>query len=62
MLLHHVGLEPHTHGVGLHTRRLNVAYTFNTFQCRYDIDIGIVGDELVVVATVGRHQGIHEHL
>ena len=62
MLLHHIGLQPHTHGVGFHTRRLHIADTLHTFQRRNDVDVSIVGDELVIVAAIGRHQCIHENL
>ena len=61
MLLHHIRLQPDTHGVGLHTRALHITHTLNTLQSRNDIDVGIVRQELVIVTTV-RGQGIHDHL
>ena len=61
VLLHHVGLQPDAHGVGLHTWRLHVAHTLNTLDGRNDIDIVIVGEELVVVASVAG-EGEHHHL
>ena len=61
VLLHHVGLQPDTHRVGLQTRRLHVTNTLNTLDGRDDVDVVVVRQELVVVATV-RGQREHQHL
>ena len=61
VLLHHVGFQPDAHGVGLQTGRLHVADTLNTLDGRDDVDVVIVGQELVVVATV-TGQREHQHL
>ena len=52
MLLHLVRLQPYTHGVGLHTGRLNITHAIDTLEGRNDVDVGIVGQEDVVVASV----------
>ena len=61
VLLHHLGLQPNTHGVGLQTWRLNVTHTLNTLDSRNNIDVVIVRQELVVVTTV-TGQRKHQHL
>ena len=61
VLLHHVGLQPDAHRVGLHTGALHVAHALDTLDGRNNIDIVIVRQELVVVAPVAG-QGEHHHL
>ena len=61
VLLHHVGFQPDAHRVGLQTGALYVAHTLNTLDGRNNVDVVVVGQELIVVATVGG-QREHEHL
>ena len=61
VLLHDVGLQPDTHRVGLHTRRLHIAHTLDTLDSGYNINIIIVREELVVISAVGG-QCEHKHL
>ena len=61
VLLHHVGLQPDTHRISLYTRALHVAHTLDTLDGWDNINIAVVGEELVVIASVGG-QGEHHHL
>ena len=61
VLFHHLRLQPDAHRVGLHARRHHVAHALYTLDGRNDVDVRIVGQELVVVASVAR-QGEHHHL
>ena len=49
VLLHLVRLQPDTHGVGLHTRAHHITHTGDTLHRRDDVDIRVVGQELVVI-------------
>ena len=62
VLLHHIGLQPYTHGVCFQTWAHHVAHTFDTLQGRNDVDVGIVGEELVVVLSVLGGQRVHDNL
>ena len=62
VLLHLVGLQPDTHGVGLGTEVLHVAHTRHTLQGRHDVDIVVVGHELGIVAAVFGRERVHDHV
>ena len=61
MLLHHVRIEPYTHGIGLRAEAGSIAHTLDTLQGRYQVNGIIVGQELVIVTTI-RGQRIHKNL
>ena len=61
ILLHHFRLQPDAHRVGLHTRALHVAHTLNTLDGGDDVDVVIVGQELIVVTAIAG-EGEHHHL
>ena len=61
VLLHHVRFQPDTHRVSLQTRRHHITHTLNTLDGWNDIDIGVVRQELVVIATIGG-QRVHDDL
>ena len=61
VLLHHVGLQPDAHGVGLQAGALHVAHALYALDGRHHVDVVVVGEELVVVASV-RRQGEHDDL
>ena len=52
VVLHACRVEPQTHGVGFQTDRLAVADTLHTLYGRDDVDVGIVGEEFLIVASV----------
>ena len=60
ILLHFVGLQPYTHGVGLHTRRHHATHTVDTLDGGNDVDIVVVGQELIVISSVLRGEGKHD--
>ena len=62
VLFHYLRFQPDTHGVGFHTWRRHIADALDTFQGRDDVDIGVVGEELVIIASVFGSEGIHDDL
>ena len=62
VLLHLIRLEPYTHRVSLHTRAHHITDTLDTFQGRHDVDFVVVCDELVIVTSIRRDEGVHDNL
>ena len=62
VLFHLVGLQPNAHRIGTRTKRLHVTHTLHTLNGRLDVDFVEVGDELLVVTSVGRRDGVHQHV
>ena len=52
VLSHHIGLQPDTQGIRI-TQALYITHTSDTHQARLDVDINIVGDEVLVILVVG---------
>ncbi len=62
VLLHLVRLEPDTHRIAGSRRRADITHTVDTLEQRHDVDVVVVGHELVVVTSVVRGEGIHHHV
>ena len=62
ILLHLVGLKPYTHRIGLHTRRHHSTHTVDTLDGRDDVDVVVVGEELVVISSILRCEGKHDNV
>ena len=56
VLCHHIGLHPDAQGIGV-TECHHVAHTGDTHQARFQVDVDIVGHEVVVVLAVNASDG-----
>ena len=55
-----VGAQPDPHGVVATPEQVDLAYSGNPGQAVDDIDRCIVGQEIIVVAAIGRTEGKHQ--
>ena len=57
---HLIGVEPQTHGVGGLAEGIGRAHTLHALHRGDDVDVGVVGQELRVVASVRAAEGVDE--